>query len=161
VKELQNIFITDENRKWIETLKAENIFKLRKLLKKERDRLPNQYRRLYLADEEKLTDFMYTLILYGPGLTHLKAKARNYFRAKNSTLTRDIKNCGSCKWFIQPPPTEENKDIKGEDRFKSCQQLGALEKDISCEGFEEGDTHEQKTINRSYCKETQNHESAC
>ena len=162
MKDIQDIFITKNNKKWIDALAEESIFSLRKLLKKERGTLPQRYRRLYLEDEERLTKLMYTLIMYAPGLTHLKSKARNYFRANESDVEFPLNNCEDCKWFLIAPPTEDNLKIQGEDRFKSCEKLGALASDLACEGYTKmGEQHEPKRISGSDREETQNHKEPC
>lgn len=50
----QEALLPGETQQWVKALREENLFKFRKLLKKERSKLPDKYKRLYLADDSKL-----------------------------------------------------------------------------------------------------------
>lgn len=51
---VQGMQLPGETEKWVKCLKEENVFLFRKLLKKERPRLPSKYKKLYRAPDEKL-----------------------------------------------------------------------------------------------------------
>jgi len=135
MSDLTSIYLTKENEKWINVLESEDIFKLRKLLKKEKNSLPPSHRRLYLRSDNDLKEFMYTLILSAPGLTHLKSKARNYLRSKKLGISLMGETCKNCYWFLTAPLIDDNPELAKDEVKKSCKELGALSADLACEGF--------------------------
>jgi hypothetical protein len=147
MRDLRDIFITKDNEEWIKVIESQDLNKFRKFLKKEKDTLPPEHRRLYLKDNLYLKDLMYTLILTAPGLTHLKSTARNYYRSKCLKPSLVGNFCSECTWFRAPPLIEDNPDLGPEERKKSCKELGALSTEIACEGFKQEVISEQKRFN--------------
>lgn len=133
MKDLSEAYITRENKEWIEVLSTCDPKKFRQLLKKERLQMPSKYKTFYKESDKRITEFMYTLILYAPGLTHLKTRARNYFRHINLGMPFVNENCRNCRWFLQAPIVEENPELISDRR--SCKELGAIDDDSICEGF--------------------------
>jgi hypothetical protein len=133
MRDISEIYITDENQKWINVLSTCDPAQFRTFLKKEKETLPSKYRNLYKSSNERITEFMYTLILHVPGLTHLKTQARNYFRRNNFGHPFENKTCGECVWFYKAPLIDENPELV--KKGLSCKDLGAMASDVFCEGF--------------------------
>jgi len=58
---VERLHLPGDTQEWVDALRSLNIFKFRKLMKEQRDKLPAKYRKLYRADDSKLEIAMHYL----------------------------------------------------------------------------------------------------
>lgn len=90
----QQQYLPGDTSKWVECLKKEDIFGLRRLLKKERKNLSNQYKKLYRAPNEKMEILLHFMRVSYPFFTKKeKQRSENFLKLKQREADgKDIYN---------------------------------------------------------------------
>ena len=75
----QNVALPGDAQTWVDALRTKDIFKVRKLLKKERQNLPTQYKKLYRDSDDKVLLAIHTMRTQAPFFTPQEKKESQLF----------------------------------------------------------------------------------
>ena len=68
-KVAKNVALPANAQEWVNALRSKDVFKVRKLLKKERQNLPSKYKKLYRQEDDKVLLAIHTMRLQSPFFT--------------------------------------------------------------------------------------------
>ena len=88
---LKQAYLPKETEKWVEVLKNEDVFGLRRLLKKQRQDLPSKYKRLFMASDEKLMILLHYMRSEYPFFTKQeKERSENFLKIKDMEARGEV-----------------------------------------------------------------------
>ena len=92
----QQVMLPGDTQEWVNAIRALDIVKVRRLLKKERKNFPTQYKRLYRDSDNKILRFMHFMITQFPMFTPAEKKSSTLFlefeQAKEDGVTHPMLN---------------------------------------------------------------------
>lgn len=83
-KVIQSAYLPKETERWVSVLRKEDVFGLRRLLKKQRHELPTKYKKLFRASDDKLRILLHYMRSEYPFFTkEEKERSKNFLKIKD------------------------------------------------------------------------------